>query len=407
MNSSCKHLRVALLALPLAIVLGGLSPSLHAWQQVLKERPVEGVTGVTETRWQLERPRGDASDRIQVHRYRGQGESRAAFLYLPGMHMNGYLPGRRGEEIYATPTEDHNLWLFLAMRGVEVFTLDYRSHFISTQPADHTFMRDWTLERYVDDATEALALARAESKRERVFVAGFSMGVTLAYGVVNVARAEEVAGLIVLDGSFKQPPGGRPFDRARRMKMIEKLRRWSIDVAGGMGWDNRHQLMTAVIEDPDQPRADKPSETVGERLARVLGPAWVNARPVSDVQVIASLLVGDDRYFPSMVGLEGRGVSSVGDDPTTNADDAFGQSKVAVIYFGATGFGPQALLSGVYSAARLGTGDVTIHVQEGWGHLDVLVANRAREQIYEPLLAWLEARAGLRAEGTSNRLVEE
>lgn len=385
-------------AFALAIVLVITSPSLFAWQEVLKDRPIEGVPGITETRWQLERRRGNAArDRIQVHRYRGDGEARAALLYLPGTHMNGYLPGRRGEVIYADPTEDHNLWLFLAKRGVEVFTLDYRSHFIPIEPADHAYMREWTLDRYVDDAMEALSLVRGESGRAQVFVAGFSMGATLAYGVVNVASAEEFAGLIVLDGSFKQPPGGRSFERARATAMIEKLGRWSIDVAGGIGWDNRQQLMAAVINDPTQPRDDRPGETVGERLTRLLarsGPGvWANAGVHSDVQVLAALLIGYDRYFPSMVGLEGRGVSLLEDDPDTTIDDAFGQSDVPVIYFGATGFGPQALLSGIYSSARLGTRDVTIHVQEGWGHLEVLVANRARQEIYEPILAWLDAHA--------------
>ncbi|MEE8043365.1 MAG: alpha/beta hydrolase [Pseudomonadales bacterium] len=384
-------------AFVLAIVLVVTSPSLFAWKEVLKERAIEGVEGITETRWQLERPRGDARDRIQVHRYRGSGAARAALLYLPGMHMNGYLPGRRGEVIYADPTEAHNLWLFLARHGVEVFTLDYRSHFVPVEPADHAFMREWTLERYVDDAKEALSLVRGESERAQVFVAGFSMGVTLAYGVVNITSKEELAGLIVLDGSFKQPPGGRSFDRARAMAMIEKLGRWSIDVAGGIGWDNRQQLMETIIIDPNQPREDRPDETVGERLTRLLARrgrgTWANVGVHSDAQVLAALLIGYDRYFPTMVGLQSGGVSSLENDPTTAVDDAFGHSDVPVIYFGATGFGPQALLSGIYSAARLGTRDVTIHVQEGWGHLEVLVANRARQEIYERLLDWLDAHA--------------
>lgn len=296
-------------AFALAIVLVVTSPSLFAWKEVLKERPIEGVPGITETRWQLERRRGNAArDRIQVHRYRGDGEARAALLYLPGTHMNGYLPGRRGEVIYANPTEDHNLWLFLAKRGVEVFTLDYRSHFIPVEPADHAYMRDWTLDRYVDDAMEALSLVRGESGRAQVFVVGFSMGATLAYGVVNVASAEEFAGLIVLDGSFKQPPGGRSFERARATAMIEKLGRWSIGVAGGIGWDNRQQLMESVINDPTQPRDDRPGETVGERLTRLLarsGPGvWATAGVHSDVQVLAALLPlhggsGRSGRFPS------------------------------------------------------------------------------------------------------------
>ena len=32
----------------------------------------------------------------------------------------------------ALTDEDHNLWIFLARRGVEVFTLDYRTRFASS-----------------------------------------------------------------------------------------------------------------------------------------------------------------------------------------------------------------------------------------------------------------------------------
>jgi hypothetical protein len=381
-------------ACALAAVAAGASPSLAAWTEVMKEQTATGVSGVTETRWQLERPRGENLDRIQVHRYRGRGESRAALLYLPGMHMNGFLPGRRGDVIYAQPSEQHNLWLFLAKRGVEVFALDYRSHFVSTERADHAFMREWTLERYVNDAKEALELVRTQSGRAHVFVTGFSMGVTVAYGLVNVVSAEELAGLIVLDGAFKRPPGGGAFDRVRAFAMMEKLGRWSIDVGGGMGFDGRKALMAAVIEDPDRPRADRLDETVGARLGRLLARSgWAYPGVHSDVQILAALLITEDRYFPGMVAFEGRSVASLDDDPGTSVDDAFGNVDIPVIYFGATGFGPQSILAGVYSAVRLGGEDVTLHLQEGWGHLEVLAGNEARREIYEPLLDWINVRA--------------
>lgn len=388
--------KLSTLTIALALVLAVASPSLRAWEQVLKEQAIAGVVGVTETRWQLERPRGAARDRIQVHRYRGSGATRAALLYLPGTHMNGFLPGRRGDVIYAEPTEDHNLWLYLAKRGVEVYTLDYRSHFVSSEPANHDFMREWTLDRYVEDAVEALALARTQSKRERVFVAGFSRGVTLAYGVVDMVPPVEVAGLVVLDGAFKRARGGASsFDRARMLEMLDRMHRWAIDVAAPMGWKSRLGLMADVIQDPNRAREDKPDETVGEHLARLLvRSGWTSVGAHSDVRVLAALLIGEDRYFPAMVDLDGRSVAMVADDPMTKVDDAFGSLKLPVIYFGATGFGPEALLAGIYSATRLGSGEVSIHVQEGWGHLDVLVADEAPAQIYEPLLTWLDANNG-------------
>ena len=51
------------------------------------------------------------------------------------------------------------------------------------------------------------------------------------------------------------------------------------------------------------------------------------------------------------------------------------------------------LLNGLYSAQKSGSSDVTIHVLEGYGHLDVLVSDQARRDVFEPTLAWIKSRA--------------
>ena len=68
--------------------------------------------------------------------------------------------------------------------------------------------------------------------------------------------------------------------------------------------------------------------------------------------------------------------------------------KTPVIYFGSTNFGPDNLLNGIYSAARCGTKDVTINVLERYGHVDVLFANRAKEDVYAVLYRWIEKHIG-------------
>ena len=115
--------------LPLALVslsLGAMAPAAD-WTAT-KGAPVAGAPDVEQTTWTSGRPPGGPFDRIEVHRYRAKAVPVASVLYLPGTNMNGEV---------AVADEDHNLWIFLAKNGVEVFALDYRTRFASssTDPA--------------------------------------------------------------------------------------------------------------------------------------------------------------------------------------------------------------------------------------------------------------------------------
>ena len=98
----------------------GAQARTHRWQRTQREVPLSNLEDVLETRWSLKRGEG-AHDRIQLHRYRNKGPAKAVLLYLPGTNMNGTV---------AVADENHNLWLFLARRGVHVYALDYRTHFV-------------------------------------------------------------------------------------------------------------------------------------------------------------------------------------------------------------------------------------------------------------------------------------
>ena len=369
-----------------------LAAPASAWELSRAEQALAGASGIRETRWSLAREGGGAHDRIQVHRYRGNAPSRAVLLYLPGTHMNGHA---------AVTDEDHNLWLFLAGRGVEVWALDYRTHFVpaTSSSEDHAFMAAWTLEAFVEDARAAATLAREHSGFASIFVAGFSRGVTLGYALVCVEPPGEISGLVVLDGTFKSHALDEAYDLAAgRARLLEKAA-YSTDVARGIGWQKRHQLMSATAADPKAPSRDSDFESVGDELAAILYGAWrpgALADPVhgvSRVQVLARLLDGYDRYWPAIQNVEGRSIASWRDDPHTPIDDTWGELSLPILYFGATGMGPGWILDGIHSAVKSGSQDVTLHVLEGYGHLDVLVGERARKQVFEPTAAWLLERA--------------
>jgi pimeloyl-ACP methyl ester carboxylesterase len=352
------------------------------------EAPLAGVADIRETRWEAARPPGGTYDRIRVHRYRAVGPAKAALLYLPGTNMNGQV---------ALPDEDHNLWVFLARRGVEVYALDYRTAFPpSSGVSDLGFMANWTVDAFTEDVRAAAALARKESGRPKLFVAGFSRGAFLAYAYAGV-EPETIAGLVILDGPFKNHVTA-PFDRAAEMAKLKASGGWGSDVAGPLGWDNRAKLLGAAAANPSGAALDAKFTTVGEQVSDLLYNAWgpgglTNTRGQTKVQNVSRLLVGYDRWYPAIQNVEGRAIASVADDPDTKVDDNFGKWTVPVLFFGSTGMGADFLMNGIYSAAKSGSKDVTLNVLERYGHLDIVVGEKARADVFEPTLAWILERA--------------
>lgn len=369
----------------LAILAG---TSWADFTQVKAETAISSDSQITESVWSAAVAPGGRYDRIQVHRYRKPGKSSHVLLYLPGTNQNGEI---------ALTDEDHNLWVYLANRGIDVYTLDYRTHAIPSEGVtDFAFMQGWTVDRFVEDAEMAAQLARKISAKERLFVAGFSRGVTYAYGVVSRAEQQSIAGLIVLDGSFKRYKEEPWQGYETAMKKLTESGRFVSDLAGRRGWGNRHLLMLQTYTDSSGAALNPKYSSIGVQLTETLYNAWgpgglANPRDgVSRVEVLALLLDGYDRYFPAVQNLQGRALASQSDDPTTSVDDAWGDFQIPIIYFGSTGMSAESLLNGIYSASHSGSASVSIHVLENYGHLDVLVGEKAREEVFAPILNWIQ-----------------
>jgi pimeloyl-ACP methyl ester carboxylesterase len=366
-------------------------PDGAAWKVDQAERPLAAGSSVQETVWSTGRPPGGPFDKIAVHRYRAKGAPIATLLYLPGTNMNG---------IARLTDEAHNLWMYLANRGVEVFAIDYRTRFIppDTPPAGLASLRAWGVDAFTADIAAAAALARKESGREKLFVAGFSRGVFLAYAYAGT-EFEKVAGLIVLDGPFKNHAPKGQFDAAAGLAKLESAGTWGTDVSGSLGWDNRQKLMDTVAANPDAPASDAKFKTIGDQLANVLQFAWRPgglANPqggMSRPPVLATLLGGYDRYYPAVQDLDGRSIADYDDDPKTPVDDKWGELKLPILLFASTGMGGDFLLNALYSADKSGSTDVTLNVLERYGHLDVLVGEHAQKDVYQPTIEWIKAKA--------------
>ena len=95
-------------------------------------------------------------------------------LYLPGTNMNGEV---------ALEDPRYSFQVYLAEHGVDVWSMDYRTHFIppQTPQSDLSELAGWTNDLFESDIDAAAKFVSEKTGRDKLFVAGFSRGVEFAY----------------------------------------------------------------------------------------------------------------------------------------------------------------------------------------------------------------------------------
>lgn len=389
------------LLIVIAVLYGAvLHADFRLVQEVVRLNP-DSV--VTETVWQAEVKPGETFDVIRLHQLdrldlldlldpvdkldeldnrQASDKTGPVLLYLPGTNMSS---------VPSIHSARHNLLVYLAQEGVTTYGLDYRTAAIPAEySGDMGFMLQWDFATFVADAQLAFEFVQAKHPEQAVYVAGFSRGASYAYALVGQVPA---AGLIVLDGSFKKFREV-PYDKEAALSKLMGRDKFATVLSQRRGWENRQMMMRQVIDDPAFPALDPAYTTIGEQLTQTLYSAWgpgAMANPVdgvSNIQTLAQLLMGYDRFFPTIQTIDSAAISSTF-DAETELDDHFGALAIPLIYFGATNLGTNNILNGVYSAGESGATSVELHILENYGHLDVLVGERAADEVFAVVLAWL------------------
>jgi dienelactone hydrolase len=371
------------LALMLAIALARgaercalASPPPQGFSPVGAARALKGAVGIYE--WHFVAVRGSSPfDRIGLHRIASGPAAPAhpgvVMLYLPGTNMNGEV---------AIDDQRNSMPLYLAAHGVDVWAIDYRTHFVPPDtPAEKlAVMAGWTNRVFESDVEAAAAFVSAETHNEKLFVAGFSRGASFAY-LFAAADPQKVAGLVILDGFIpSSPAAAMPAGRV------------ADDIGGRhLTYDKRRALMEAVIRDPGGPAPLPKYKTAAENLEHVVhdadgvfGGHGGLANPeggFSDASVLARVLIGYDRWWPT--------VQDYDDAFDPSALARLKASKIPVIAFASTNISVQWPVMVTGSAAATGSTDVTVKRLVGWGHLDVICGTHAESEVYAPILAWL------------------
>jgi pimeloyl-ACP methyl ester carboxylesterase len=346
--------------------------------QSAEPRTIATTPPITENVWV--NVRGPSPfDRIGLHRLAAHSNPTGPLvLFLPGTNMNGELP---------LTDPRHWLPLYLAVNGADLWSIDYRTHFIppQTPQSDLAELRQWTDALFVSDVTAAADFILAATGRRRLFVAGFSRGATFAY-LYAAAHPEKVAGLVILDGFILRPtslPGAQPPSPTT----------YASDIGGrNLTYDKRKALLELVIRDPNAPAPIPAFRTARENLEHVVYGSkafgghggLANPYGFSDAVTLARVLITYDRYWPAVQD---------GEDPLTpELSRRLVHSKIPVLAFSSTNMSPAWSQLVKESATSTGA-KAQVIVLSGWGHLDVLCGTHAEAQVYAPTLTWLRQRA--------------
>lgn len=377
----------AMLALALTLVAtiglvcvaaGADSGAAAQFMPVGGARELKGAPGIFE--WKFLATVGSTPfDKIGLHRLtRGAATSAqpdAVVLYLPGTNMNGEV---------ALEDQRYSFEVYLAEHGVDVWAMDYRTHFIpsATPEKDLSQLQTWTNRLFESDIDNAAAFVRATTGHEKTFVAGFSRGVEFSY-LYAAMHPDRVQGIIALDGfiprqAMRKVPAGNYAD----------------DVAPGknLTFEKRNVLMQMVIDNPNQAAPIPKYKTARQNLEHVVydaggffGGKGGLANPLggfSDATVLAPLLISYDRWWPAVQD---------GEAPfTPELLAALKASKIPVIAFASTNFGAQWPAMAEDSAKSTGDPYPSFHKFEGWGHLDVLAGTKAEKEVFAPTLEWIK-----------------
>ena len=335
----------------------------------------------TVTEWRFEDVRGTSPfDKIGLHHVAIGKEPPAnpelVILYLPGTNMNG---------IVAPDDVKHSLALYQATHGVDFWAMDYRTHYIPppTEQGGLTELKGWTYELFASDIDEAVKFIRAHTKHAKIFLVGFSRGVTNEY-LYTALHPENVQGIIALDGfiSKRMPKGEAPADV------------YGDDIGGAhLTYDKRKTLMEMVIANPDGPAPIPKYTTARENLEHVVRDAGglfgghgglANPSDKSDAVELAELLITYDRYWPTVQDYE---------NPfTPERLAALEKSRVPVIAFASTNIAPDwpsMVEQSVHSTGAAAT-DVSFTKLDGTGHLDVLCGNESEAMVFTPSLEFIK-----------------
>ncbi|MFH1654727.1 MAG: alpha/beta hydrolase [Pseudomonadota bacterium] len=398
------------------------SGTTYSWDEI----STQPIGDLTETVWNLARYPFGPYDKIGARRLvqNATTGTKAVVVYLPPSFTNAKLYPDASLTNY---DENYDFRLYLANRGYEIFSLDYRTSFVPSGAQDLSSMATWGNDVFIDDIQSIIEFAKVKTGASKVFIAGHSSGGHYVYLYAAERWNDDLSGMIILDSApwetdgaptslesislneihAKLDAGNSEANRAYFQDMgitADPVTYYNnIVLVFGDGFDEAVRLYY------DQGPTYGPYEgfnTVTDYLADQYQNAWGDAQ-LTNVEnnystvgmLLAFNMTTDSSYWPLVDYAEETYIGNWdGDTPTGpgyHLRENLGKVDIPIIVFASQMWTDALGMNFEWKAmgpTLIKSTDREYHLLEGFGHLDVLIGEDAKEFVYQPLYDWLEAR---------------
>ncbi|WP_338603257.1 alpha/beta fold hydrolase [Sulfolobus tengchongensis] len=351
----------------------------EGWKIVKSYVPVIGNETLMESVWKLKR-KGSPYDIISLHKVSVKDGGNYAVLVLPGTWSSGeQLVSISWHGVhYTIPDYRKSIVLYLAKNGFNVYTIDYRTHFVPPYLRDKqlSFMRNWGWNSWISDIKECVNFIKKDSDQQKIFIAGESFGGIASLNYSSIYWKDDVKGLILLDGGPTKS-GLRPRFYNPEVTSIEEMDSKGIYAIPSRGGPN-NPIWAYALANPDMPSPDPKYKTISDFLMDSLyatGSANPYDYPFSKKEDMFPILASFDPYWPYLLNLE-RGKFGF--------EEKYKEIDVPVISFISERFGLQA-----FDKEKLPK-NAEVILLKGYGHLDVYTGDNAEKDVNKIVLKWLE-----------------
>ncbi len=369
---------------------------------------------------------------------------------LPGTWSNGDQmisnpPGNIGDGRLWFVYNQYDIAYYLANRGFDVYSMDYRTHFVEPYlaatypnatpdpndpsglghdytPTELSFMQYWGWGVWISDISKAVQLIKTVSGQSKIFIGGESFGGQAAMNYASEYWSTDLKGIILLDGgqivaasSFSLPTQAAAMTETQAWYEEEGetsttttgtifLQRFADQYpyypTGIPTYPNLSDLFTQTIYTTNffglTNGAVSNTWNVDATTGLPLTPAAAVSVLGNDIHTMATF----DRYWPTLLTLE-QNVMDIFPDCTSTGNincsgittdfDYVANYKnidVPLIMFRSSLFGQYVFIPPVPGINYAGT-DVTATVLPNYGHLDMFCGARSSIDISEPVYQWL------------------
>jgi pimeloyl-ACP methyl ester carboxylesterase/predicted MPP superfamily phosphohydrolase len=384
------------------------------WVLVNASRSLKAYPALQESIWQKNAtmtPNGQY-DKIGLHRIVNPSISSKGVIFInPGTYLSGEELTSNPPTDNFTKTENNSQAIYCAIRGYDVYAIDYRTHFVpaTLNTSQLGFMANWGWDQWISDIKEAVNKAKDISGASKLFMAGQSFGGRATMNYAALYGQQDLRGIILLDGGngTKNTNPTNTYNLTAVLSQENATASWALIMPNLPGRTPVAPTFQSLVQycfaNPGAPAQFPPGTPVSPTINPATNKTWTNitewistiltgatsniAAGYMNVTTVLQAYATMDRYWPDRLNLEFNAYGDWTNCPyvTNDYDEQYASIGLPLIGFTSQLFGLDR--SGLIG--YIGSPDTTTTLLLNYGHMDVFMGTYSARDISEPVYRWM------------------